>query len=119
MSAAKRNYKDIHVEDDTESSEKEMRPTIPAETQQKPTRPEPSAKKRRATIYTPEFKAEILEFVKENKHIVAVRQFGIPESTLRDWISKASKRKIKEAAARPEMDGNISSSGTLVVLWLE
>ena len=86
LDAAKRNSNDIHEEDDTVRSEDKMRPKIPAEAKQKPSRSEPSAKKRRASIYTPEFKAEILEFVKKNKNIVAVRQFGIPESTLRDWI---------------------------------
>ena len=45
-------------------------------------------KNERRPSYSPEFKAEILHFVKKNSKVIAVRQFGIPESTLRDWISR-------------------------------
>ena len=65
VDAAKRNSNDIHEQDDTVSSEEKMGPAILAEPKQKPNRSETSAKKRRATIYTPAFRAEILEFVKD------------------------------------------------------
>jgi transposase-like protein len=46
-------------------------------------------KKRRP--YSKEFKAEVLEFSIGNTNIDTIRQFNIPESTLRDWIKKAEK----------------------------
>ena len=89
LDGAKRNSNDNHEEyDDSINSEENMNPRVVlSEAKQKPSRSQASVKKTRPTIYTTEFKAEILEFVKKNKNIVAVRQFGIPESTLRDWIS--------------------------------
>ena len=73
--------------------------------------------------YSPEFKAEILNFVKKNSKVIAVREFGIPESTLRDWISKDTTTTgdgdIEEALAKPKHAENCVPNSSTVIKNLD
>ena len=48
-------------------------------------------KRRRNSCYSPKLKAQILKFAVINTKVATRKHFGIPESTLRDWITKAKK----------------------------
>ena len=82
-----------------------------------------SLKNEKRPSYSPEFKAEILNFVKKNSKVIAVREFGIPESTLRDWISKDTTTTgdgdKKEAFAKPKHAENCVPNSSTVIKNLD
>jgi transposase-like protein len=87
----------------------------------KPAKPAKPARKRAARKvtkrYSPEAKAEILQFVRNHDSAkgrggksAAVREFGVSALTLSNWL-KASKAEGKPTKARPDTAGRIPKSG--------
>ena len=48
-------------------------------------------KKRKQSCYSPQFKAQVLEFSARNSRVTTQNIFDVPESTLSEWIVKAKK----------------------------
>jgi transposase-like protein len=89
-----------------------------AATPAKPAKPaRKRAAKKIAKRYSPEAKAEILQFIRNHDSAngrggksAAVREFGVSALTLSNWL-KASKAEGKPTKARPDTAGRIPKSG--------